>query len=264
MERTRRSKLIRWIALVSYIIMIAVNGLAESIPLNGQTTGEVSDKYSNLFAPAGYTFAIWGLIYFLLALYTLYQLPIWKNNKNKELLDQIGIYFSISSIANALWIFDWHYEMIGLTMVLMILILLCLIQINSLIVNATLSNRERVFVRLPFSIYFGWITIATIANATTLLVSLKWDGFGLSEATWTVIILIVGVGIGVATLLTFKEIAYGLTMIWGYTGILVKHLSANECNGEYPAVILTASISIFILSVAVLFLIGMRRKSRYS
>ena len=260
MERKGRSKVIRYIVLVTYIIMVVANGLAESLPINGQTTGQISDKYSNLFAPAGYTFSIWGLIYFLLALYTLYQLPIWKNNKNSDLLDQIGIYFSISSIANAIWIIDWHYDLIGLSVLIMVLILLCLIHINEMILGATLSNREKVFVRLPFSIYFGWITIATIANVTTFLVSIGWNGFGISDTFWTILILIVGAAIGITVMIRNKDIAYGLVFVWAYIGILMKHISKSGFAGEYPAIISTVIGCLVLFSGTIIYLLITRNR----
>lgn len=260
MKRKGRSKVIRFIVLITYIIMVVANALAESLPINGQTTGEISDKYGNLFAPAGYTFAIWGLIYFLLALYTLYQLPIWKNNKNSDLLDQIGIYFSISSIANTIWIIDWHYDLIGLSLVIMVLILLCLIHINKMILDATLSNREKVFVRLPFSIYFGWITIATIANATAFLVSIGWDGFGLSDTVWTIAILLVGAAIGITVMIRNQDIAYGLVFIWAYVGILMKHISESGFAGEYPAVSNTVIGCLVLFIGTLLYLIITRNR----
>lgn len=206
--------------------MITVNALANILPINGRNTGEVSDAYKNLFAPAGITFSIWGLIYLLLAGYTLYQLGIFHKenyNKNEELLNKIGIYFSISSIANVAWILTWHYDLIGLSMVLMLVILCCLILINQNLKKENyLSTRDNIFIRIPFSIYFGWITVATIANATTLLVSFDWKGFGISEPIWTIIILVVGMFIGIATILKNRDIAYGLVIIWAYFGIWIK------------------------------------------
>lgn len=156
------------------------------VPPNGQGTSQVSDSYKNLFAPAGLTFAIWGLIYVLLAGYTAYQLGFFNLNKRgykADLFEKVGLYFSISSIANATWIFSWHYHLIALSMLLMITILVCLILIVRQINEEKFSLREKIFIRLPFSVYFGWITVTTIANATTLFVSLGWEGLGISEPT---------------------------------------------------------------------------------
>lgn len=248
------------VTLITYIIMVVVNLLANSLPINGVTTGQVSDSYPNLFAPAAYTFAIWGLIYFLLAMYTVYQL-IDGTSRNNELLNKIGVLFSVSSVANALWILSWHYYNIPLSMVLMIVILVCLILISKTINSNKLSKEERLFIRLPFSVYFGWITVATIANATTLLVSLGWDGFGISETVWTIIVLVMGMVIGIAVINNNVDFAYGLALIWAYYGILVKHISENGFNGEYPSIIVTVvvCIIIFIITLINLFI---RKKNK--
>jgi len=244
---------IKVLTAVSFLVMIIVNALANIIPINGVGTGQVSDSYKNLFAPAGLTFAIWGLIYLLLAGYILYQWGFFQISEGAvkaDLYDKVGFYFSISSIANAIWIFSWHYYVIALSMLLMIIILIYLVRIVQEINKHKLMFRERIFIRLPFSIYFGWITVATIANATTLLVSLGWDGFGISEPVWAGIIIVVGLVIAIATIIKNKDIAYGLVIIWAYAGILIKHTSANGFAGQYPAVIATVWVSIFCLVIA--------------
>lgn len=248
MRRNSTNRFIQLTVVLTYLLMVTANALANILPINGQTTGEISDKYGNLFAPAGYTFSIWGLIYLLLAGYVLYQLGLFqKGSKNSELLNKIGIYFSISSIANTLWILSWHFEKLALSVILMLIILYCLIKINRLTHKEKLSRRENLFVRLPFSIYFGWITVATIANITAYLVSINWDGFGINEVVWTIVILLIGLIIGIKTAHHNKDLAYGLVIVWAYVGILVKHISESGFNWAYPSVIITLIICLALL-----------------
>ncbi|WP_340819555.1 tryptophan-rich sensory protein [Methanolobus sp. WCC4] len=264
MERKHRITMIRIVVLITFLSMITVNALANILPINGITTGQVSDSYPNLFAPAGLTFAIWGIIYFLLGGYTLYQLGILQGNANDvkpDLLNNIGIIFSISSIANAAWIFSWHYELIPLSMIMMVVILVCLILIDQVINNEQLSKRDYLFIRLPFSVYFGWITVATIANATVLLVSSGWKGYGLAEETWAVMIIVVGFIIGTTTMLKNRDVAYGLVIVWAYAGILLKHVSPEGFGGQYFAVIVTTSVCILLLLVASMYLVISKRES---
>ncbi len=238
----------------TFVGMVIVNMLANIIPINGVTTGQVSDSYPNLFAPAGITFAIWGLIYLLLAGYTLYQIGFFQGYFGMikgDLLEKTGLLFSISSIANAAWIFSWHYYLIPVSMLLMAVILVCLILINRLINDQWLSTREEIFIRIPFSVYFGWITVAAIANAVVLLVSLGWHGFGIPEPTWAAIIISIGVIIGITTMLKNKDTVYGLVFIWAYAGILIKHTSESGFSGQYPAVIITVAACIVLLVIAV-------------
>jgi len=230
---------------LTFITMVIVNALSAILPINGITPGQVSDSYPNLFAPAGITFSIWGLIYLLLALHTLYLLGMFRRKgkmTNNNLLIKTSIVFSISSLLNSAWIFSWHYKIIPLSMILMVLLLLCLIYIVTITNAQSLSFREKLLIRLPFSVYFGWITVATIANATALLVSIHWNGFGLSETNWVIIILIIGALIGSATLLKFKNISYGLVLIWAYAGILIKHTTSLGFSGQYSNVIITISV----------------------
>jgi hypothetical protein len=132
----------------------------------------------------------------------------------------------------------------------MLVILISLIFIVNAIKKEKLNTKEKIFVKLPFSIYFGWITVATIANVTTLLVSFGWNGFGVSDAIWAAIIISVGAIIGILTILRNKDYAYGLVIIWAYSGILIKHTSPNTFNNMYPAVIITVIIAMVLVAAA--------------
>ncbi|MDD5013157.1 MAG: tryptophan-rich sensory protein [Candidatus Pacebacteria bacterium] len=240
-----------------FLIMVMVNFLADVLPINGITTGDVSDSYPNLFAPAGITFSIWGIIYLLLIAYVI---SLFNSNNNEKLLDKIGIYFILSSVANILWIFCWHYDFIGLSVILIVFILISLIKINDTLNEEDLSKRDKLFVKTPFSVYFGWITIAVIANITTFLVSVNWNGFGLSEEKWTIIILLVGAIIGILRTIKDNSLPYGLVLLWAYSGILLKHFSQNNFAGQYPDIIFTIMVCILFFLITMGYIILKRKE----
>lgn len=247
---------------ITFVAMVAVNALANILPINGIGTGEVSDSYPNLFAPAGITFAIWGVIYLLLAVYTLYQFGLFRRGGNKDregLYRSIGILFSLSSIANSIWIFAWHYRMLALSLVLMGIILICLILINEKTHRADLTRTEKLFVRLPFSVYYGWITVATIANVTTFLVANGWRGSFLPESIWTILVIIVGLIIGAVTMVRHRDIPYGLVIVWAYGGILVKHTAEEGFSGDYPSIIMVTAACIVLLLLGMFKIITGKR-----
>ena len=237
-------KLIKVTVLLTYLGMIIVNALANILPINGISTGEISDSYPNLFAPAGLTFSIWGLIYILLGAYTIYQFT-----KKSDLINKINKYFILTSVINILWIFSWHYQLIFISVILMIILLISLIKIANIINEEKLKYEQNIYISLPFTIYFGWITVATIANITIFLVSINWNGFGISNDIWTIIILLIGTLIGILRLFKDKRIAYAFVFIWAYIGIIIKHL--NFFNNQYPIIIGTAifCIILFIISI---------------
>jgi hypothetical protein len=214
----------------AYFVMVLVNYLANTLPLNNRSTGQISDAYQNLFAPAGITFSIWGLIYLLLALYLIYQWILLKRD-----LAVINWLFLGTSLANIAWVFAWHFDFIGLSVIFMLALLILLIRIID--VMPKLNYKEYYFIKIPFSIYFGWITVATIANITVFLVSLNWDGFGIADYIWTSIVLLIGTFIGAWRMLKDSSLEYGLVFVWAYLGILLKHLSPAGFNKEYPLVI---------------------------
>lgn len=255
MENQKSKKILSLIVLLTYLIMVSVNGLANALPINGMNTGSISDSYPNMFAPAGITFIIWGVIYILLFGFSIYQLANSTKIYEKPMFKSIGIWFAFSSVINSCWIFAWHYKMIWLSLIFMIVILISLIRINMNLRNIQLSKQEIIFLRIPFSVYFGWITVATIANTTTFLVAINWSKFGVSEVLWTDVIILVGAIIGFAAIRFYRSISYGLVIIWAYIGIAIKHISPDYFNSQYTSVIISVIVSIILIIVGEAFLI---------
>ncbi len=250
MEETKRSPVFRILIVLSFIAMLTANALATLVRINGLTTGEVSDAYPNLFAPAGITFSIWSVIYTLLLAYVIYQLVFFAKSRDSDsyiAMVKVGVVFIISSLVNTAWIFTWHYEQFLISVILIFALLLCLGLISLFLRKKKLSLVEKILVRLPFSIYFGWITVASIANVTTYLVSLEWSGFGLSEELWTIIMIIAGALIAFATVLFAKDPVYGLTVIWAFIGIVIKHLDPDGHDKRYMAIVIVACICVAVL-----------------
>jgi hypothetical protein len=246
-----KNSLLKIGSLVTYIAMVVVNFLANSLPINNRSTGDISNDYPNLFAPAGIAFSIWGLIYLLLAGYVVFQF-VTKSEKTEGLLKKINPLFIATSVANSVWIFAWHYDVIGLSVLIMAAILILLIKIADILRKEQFTALEKLFIWAPFSIYFGWITVAAIANITIFLVSIGWNGFGISAFIWTCAILLIGATIGILRMQKDKNTAYGLVLVWAYLGILLKHLSANGFNGQYPSIIITiiACLVLFVYFLA--------------
>ena len=227
---TRRSQIILSIInLAGFLGTVVVNGLATSLPINNKTTGELSDQYPNLFVPAGITFSIWGPIYILLAIFTIYSVIIAiKKDAKGSFINKIGILFFLSCIANMGWIFAWHYEIVPLSLVIMLLLLglLLAIYVRLGVGKKGPAKKEQYLVHLPFSVYLGWITIATIANVTALLVDVIWNRFGISEQFWAVAVIIVGIAIALSVLLRRQDIYYCLVVDWALLGIMIKRLAS--------------------------------------
>lgn len=232
---------IKIITSIAYLAMVLVNALANSLPINNRSTGAISDAYPNLFAPAGPAFSIWGLIYLLLGAYVLYQF-MKKDQKTDILLKKINPLFITTSLANISWIFAWHYDLIGLSVLIMATLLFLLIRIADIIRTKQFTSIEKLFIWAPFSIYFGWITVASIANITVFLVSIGWNRFGIADFVWTSIILLVGALIGILRMNQDKNIAYGMVLVWAYSWILFKHVSASGFDRQYPSVIVTVIV----------------------
>jgi hypothetical protein len=229
--------------IVVTLATIAINGLATGLPLNGQSTGEISDRFPSLFTPAGYVFSIWGVIYLGLLAYMVFQaLPSQRTNPR---LRAIGWFYVLSGVANSTWIFLWHYNQFALSLVVMLVLLASLFMIyQRLNPWRTLATRaERWTTHIPFSIYLGWITVATVANAATVLLDIGWDGWFLPPAGWALAMISVATLIGLYFAMIKRDVAYVAVLVWAFIGIAVK-------QNAMPPVLFAALIGAIVLAVA--------------
>jgi hypothetical protein len=210
------------VVLLATLAVIAVNGLANALPLDGVTTGAVSDSFEVLFTPAAYVFGIWGLIYLALLAYSVYQLL--PGPRTSQTLRSISTLYLGTCLANVAWIFLWHYQRFPLTLIAMFALLACLVAIDRRLGTgrSAVSAAESWLVRVPFSIYLGWITVATVANVAVVLVYWGWGGWGLAPAVWTVIMMAVAAALGWIMSLRERNLAYNLVLAWALVGIAVR------------------------------------------
>jgi benzodiazapine receptor len=243
--------------ILFFILTVIVNSIAGSTTLiGGKNTATISNNNPTLITPAGYVFSIWGIIYILLGVFVVYQaLPREQNSTYRE---KIGWLFVLSSLINIAWIFVWQFEILILSVVLIFALLLTLIAIYMRlnIGKSKATNSERIAVHLPFSVYLGWITIASIADVAVTLTAYKWNGFGISPETWAIVVVAVALIITMLMLGTRKDIAFALVVIWALIGIGVNH-SSNQ-----TVVLLTeiSSVLVAIGIIATLTVTLLRRK----
>ena len=237
-------KILPIINVIAFAAMVYVNYLSNSLPLNGKTPAEISDSFPNLFVPAGITFSIWGVIYLLLAGFLVYSFVA----KDKTpITDKIGILFLLTCCANMGWIYAWHFGHVLPSVAIMATFLILLISIyERLGIGRTVSAGERWLVHLPFSVYMGWISVAMVANVTAFLVSMKWDGFGINEVYWTIIMLVIITFIAQTVISGRNDIAYGLVIIWALVGIIIKQKDVEQ------NIVMAASLSGLFIGLSIL------------
>jgi tryptophan-rich sensory protein len=234
--------------VLATLLVITVNALANALPFNGLTTGDVSDQFERFFVPAGYAFAIWGLIYTAVVGFTVYQaLPSQRQNPH---LRRIGYLYALTCVANGAWLFLWHYEQFLWSQVAMfaLLLLLIAIYVRLRIGLVRVPPADTWLVHVPFSIYLGWITVATIVNVTVGLEFVNWNGWGLAPELWAIIMLVVGGLVASAVSITRGDVAYVLVIVWAFAGIVVRQIDtlsvAITAGGVASIVLLTLLIGV--------------------
>ena len=223
--------------IIAYLAMVTVNILSNSLPINGQTTQEISDKQTVLFTPAGYVFSIWILIYALLGIWLLLQ---YRNRNTKQATsEQIANLFILSCVYNISWLLSWHYEFFAVSVVIMISLLITLILLykNYSIDNFSFSGR------LPFSIYLGWISVATIANIGYTLKHFDVN-LGMDEVTITIVLIIIAGALAIIGRYVSRDPYFALVFVWAIIGIA----RANTDSG----IIMTANVVAAIIVIAII------------
>lgn len=245
---------------IGFLVMVVINYLSMTGVFNGNTMETMSDKYFNSFTPAGYAFSIWGLIYLGLLGFLIYtgRSLFTKKDADSNLL-KIGWWFVLSCLANILWVISWLYDYTGVSVLIMIFLFGCLLKI---IFNTRMELdyhplKKYLFIFWPFAVYAGWISVALIANIAAWLTKINWNGWGISNTIWTIIM------IGVAGLINIFMIKkrnlreFGLVGIWALIAIAVS----NNNNDGNSVVI----YSCYAVAVAILIFIGsssMKNKQR--
>ena len=246
----RKVDLLNWGNVLTYVLVVIVNALAGSTTLiGGKVTADISDANFTLVTPAGYVFSIWGVIYVLLGAFVIYQLL--PANRTKYFQKQVSWLFIASNLLNVLWLFAWQYEQLVLSVLIMLLLLVSLIMIYLRINDGREKGSlgEKLAVRLPFSVYLGWITIATIANISAMLVSINWDGFGIGPEIWAAVVILVALLIAVLMAMTRRDIAYELVIIWAFIGIAMNQISQIVIALS----LLTVAVSAVVLIAAIYY-----------
>lgn len=216
------SKIYKLTNVVAFVFTFIVNTFASTAGLNGISTGQVSDLNPTLFTPAGFTFAIWFPIYALLLLFVVYQ--VLPSNSSSSFHDKVGPLFIISCIANCAWLFLWHYGYILLSVLLMAVLLgsLIAIYLRLGIGKSSAPLKEHIFVNAPFSLYLGWITVATIANTASALAPYPAITSILSAEYWTALVIVVAIGINCLILATRRDVILAAVLVWALFGIMTK------------------------------------------
>lgn len=239
----------RYLNLLFTLAVLVVNTLANALPLNGQNTGEISNRFPILFVPAGYVFSIWGLIYLGLIFFVVYQ--FMPASTDKPAVEKISPYYWLSCVANCAWIFLWHYEQFPLTLAAMLLLLVSLIMVYLGLRKGGVQDRKLID-RIPywtFSVYLGWVSVAMIANVSQVLYSLGWDGWGVSPEVWAVGMLFAAGGLGLTMLTQHSDIPFNLVLVWAFIGIAVKQ--SGMAPVSLTAWVLSAFLAVSIIAYSI-------------
>ena len=253
--------------IISYVAMLAVNIGANCFLLNGTTTGEVTTDLQLTFQPAGFTFSIWGLIYFLQFLsmfaYFRWNPALFDANEKKDL---IGLLFGSGAVCllNLGWIITWHHYLWSSTVVILVSMFLILAWINFTLDHFSRAELDFVIIKVSNRIYFAWVTIAAILNLVITLIREKVIGSEISEVTLTIGILVLSCFLGLGFLLCLNSISYGAVYLWAYLGILSNHLSQNGWSGFADSIVFTVCIAMMVIAAGMCLVIYRKQKSKNS
>lgn len=236
---------------IALFLTVCINYLSNTGLFNGETMGTISAKYQNLFTPAGYAFSIWGLIYIGLLGFVIYFGPFTKQTEHKtKVVLNIGWWFLISCCTNSLWVVAWLYEYTFITVLLMLLLLASLLKIiqQTEVLPSTFQNN--IFLKLPFQIYSGWISVALIANVAAYLKKISWNGFGIPETNWTIVLFMIALALHLFMIWKRRMPVFAMVAVWALIAIAIANKQVSNFIFFYAiivaGIILLNSITAFI------------------
>lgn len=236
------------LAVVHFIVLFLLlfwNYCSNTGIINGKTVGSISDQYDNLFTPAGYAFAIWGIIYLGLIVLSIYMLiTAFREDNSGSFILKAAPTLTLAHLGNGTWLWFWLQEEVAFSVFIMLFILTCLIA-TVLRLNMERWDAPTKFIALvwwPIDLYFGWICVATIANFSAYLGSIGWNG-GLSEVTWTIIMISVATALGVFLIVTRCMREVGGVIIWALIAIAMRH------SGEISSIVNSAYIGAALIGI---------------
>ena len=240
--------------LLGLALVIAVNALANILPINGLNTGQISGFYPNYFVPAGFTFSIWGIIYVMLIGFVVFTIAIAfgaGDAASEKIMQAISFYFQITCLLNAGWILAWHYLQLGFSLVIMVglLVFLCKIFLRIQDLERPSKTSYKFWLQQPFVVYLAWISVATIANVTALLVGIGWQGGFLSPAVWSTAMIIIGFALGNYFIIYYKKYGYAFVLSWAFFGIYSNQINASKMVGFTALFACSALLALSLVSM---------------
>jgi len=246
--------------VIIYFCMLILNAISLALPINGRNVAMVAAYYPNFFTPSKFTFIIWLPVYLLLASFVIYQYILPDNSLiSSKVLSLVRISFISYCVINFVWIFAWLYDYFALSTMIIFVVTVFLGCVSRNISREDLSARDRLCIRLPFSILYAWISMTTVINLVVLMYSVRWRILGLPHEISSLLIFASLTVIALVQTLINKDIAYCLTFIWSYIGILVKHISHENLDRPYPYAVNVLVVCIILLTGSVFYLLVVDR-----
>jgi hypothetical protein len=243
-NKQRNATFWRWVASAAVLINIFFNYYLNANPINGQTIGNVSDKYPTLITPAGYAFSIWGIIYLSFIIYGIYQLL--PSQQNKQIYNRLAWPLIATSLLSILWLISFSFEQLALSVFLIACMLVTAIFLFGWARRAALEHKASVWISVPFGLYLGWLSVATITNIAVRLTDMGWQGGTLEETTWTIIMIGAALAAGLLISYIFREITYPLVIAWATIAIFIARQDANKAVA-YAALITAITMIIWVI-----------------
>ncbi|NDJ61878.1 MAG: hypothetical protein GYB67_12180 [Chloroflexi bacterium] len=232
------------LAITQVISAFTIGGTINSASTGVETGVEViADQYPNQFVPEDYVFAIWGPIYAGLLAFAYYQAR--PSRAADPALRAVRVPMAVAFFGNTIWIpFSIADDQIATGIIIAVMLAAlatAYAQLQRLPV--ALTRREWWWIVAPISLFFGWITIATVANFTLTLIYVGWDGLGIAAATWSSILLVVAtVIVSAMTIYGRGNIIYGSVAIWAFVGIALRYADPVQTVATLMTLVVLAVI----------------------
>ncbi|WP_028296909.1 hypothetical protein [Olivibacter sitiensis] len=246
--------------LIAFAAAFLFSMLGQTDIVGQYSMAEISAMHETAITPAGFTFSIWALLYLALAVMTVgHVLIAFRKPENYVVnreLEIMGPLFATNQAAIALWVYFWLNNYVGISLVLILVQLLSLYGIGQRLrlLNPKLGKTSLFLTQFPLSMYFAWITIATLANFAAWIHSLGWLASVSADVYMGYILLLVAIAVGFSTIYFRHNVFFGLVYIWAFYGIVMKRMQIDDTAYSYIVYLCAVGIAVFLLSIIVVVL----------
>jgi len=227
-KATLQTKLESGAVLAAFVALCVVNYLVTSGTGVKFSNTDIANTHPVYVLPIGYAFSIWGIIYLLEGLFSIYQaLPVEWGGLYDARLEPIRRYVLGVYASNVAWLFLFGYEAYWVAAIVIVvydyLLFQVVFKLDVNYLSRSVPLKTKLLVSAGFSANTSWVTVASLLQVQVNLLEEGW----LASPALTAGELAIAVAVACAAVYYYSDIAYALVAAWALFGIIQNQAESS-------------------------------------